>query len=138
MARNTSWRGVRFNFFASYRDALLACVVWPVAGLLTLFLVPAARGVWDRFRVNHLSFDGRMLRTEYSPTRMFAIFATGFVLIVGVLVLMIGMTMGVMVFTTAHATTWREHFIMPVVLTCFSQVFTLLFGTCAFSSSRCS
>ena len=46
-ARNTSWRGVRFNFFARYREAVLACVVCPVAGLLTLFL-SRRRGVWDR------------------------------------------------------------------------------------------
>jgi len=130
-ARNTSWRGVRFNFFASYREALFACVVWPVAGLLTLFLLPAARGVWDRFRVNHLSFGGRMFRAEYSPARMFTIFATGFVLIVGVLVVMIGATMGVMVFTTRMHDV-AQHFIVPVDPTSFSQVFTLLFGTCAF------
>jgi uncharacterized membrane protein YjgN (DUF898 family) len=130
-ARNTSWRGVRFNFFASYREAAMACVVWPAAGLATLFLIPAARGVWDRFRINHLSFDGRKLRTAYSSTRMFATFATGFVLIVGVLVLMIGVTMGVMVFTTRMHDV-AKHFIIPVDPTSFSQVFTLLFGTCAF------
>ena len=27
----------------TYREALIACVVWPVAGLLTLFLIPNAR-----------------------------------------------------------------------------------------------
>ncbi|MBL6937208.1 MAG: DUF898 domain-containing protein [Alphaproteobacteria bacterium] len=130
-ARNTSWRGVRFNFHARYREALFACVLLPLAGLLTLFLLPAARGAWDRFRVNHLSFDGRLFRVEYSPARMFAIFATGFVLIVGVLVAMIGATMGVLVFTTRMHDVAR-HVIIPVDPTSFTQVFTLLFGTCAF------
>lgn len=130
-ARKTSWRGVRFNFSASYRKAVFACVVWPLAGLLTLFLLPGARRVWDGFRVNHLSFDGRMFRTDYSPARMFAIFATGFVLIVGVLVAMIGATMGVMVFTTRMHDV-AKHFVVPVDPTSFSQVFSLLFGTCAF------
>jgi uncharacterized membrane protein YjgN (DUF898 family) len=130
-ARNTSWRGVRFNFFASYRAALFATVVWPVAGLLTLFFIPSARRTWDRFRINHLSFGGRMFRTEYSTARMFAIFATGFVLIVGVLVAMIGATMGVLVFTTRMHDV-AQHFIVPVDPSSFSQVFTLLFGTCAF------
>ena len=130
-ARNTSWRGVRFNFSASYRRAVFACVVWPLAGLLTLFLLPGARRVWDSFRVDHLSFDGRRFRTSYSPARMFAIFATGFVLIVGVLMAMIGATMGVLVFTTRMHDVAR-HFVIPVDPASFSQVFTVLFGTCAF------
>jgi uncharacterized membrane protein YjgN (DUF898 family) len=130
-ARNTSWRGVRFNLFATWREAVIACLVWPLAGALTLFLIPLARRAWDGLRIDHLSFDGRRFRTDYSQTRMFAIFATGFVLIVGVLVVMIGATMGVLLVTTRMHDMVKS-FIIPIDPSDFGQVFTLLFGTCAF------
>jgi len=43
-ARNTSYRNVRFNFTGRYFEALVAYVIWPLAGFATLFLlIPAAR-----------------------------------------------------------------------------------------------
>ncbi len=92
--------------------------------------MPHARRIYDRFRINHYSFDGRVFRTEYSAARMFSSYAVAFVLIVGVLVLMIGVTMAVLLVTTRMHDLAR-HFYIPIDPSNFGQVFALLFGTCA-------
>jgi uncharacterized membrane protein YjgN (DUF898 family) len=37
--RNTSYRGIRFNFHGTYRDALIAFIGWGLASLISLYLL---------------------------------------------------------------------------------------------------
>ncbi len=87
-ARNTSYRNVRFNFTGGYFEALVAYVIWPIAGFGTLFLLmPAARRARDYFWVNHHTFGGRPFRTEFSNKRIYVIYLFAFVLFVGIMVM---------------------------------------------------
>ncbi len=82
-ARNTSYRNVRFNFTGRYFEALVAYVVWPLAGFATLFLLmPAARRARDFFFTNNHTFGGRRFRTEFTPWEIYSIFLFGFFLFV--------------------------------------------------------
>ncbi len=86
-ARNTSHRNVRFNFTGDYFEALVAYVIWPLAGFGSLFLLmPAARRARDYFWVNHHTFGGRPFRTEFSNKRIYAIFFVGLLLFIGIIV----------------------------------------------------
>jgi uncharacterized membrane protein YjgN (DUF898 family) len=74
-ARNTSYRNVRFNFTGQYGEAIIAYVLWPILGFLTLgFLMPLARRVTDYYYVNHHTFGGRPFETEFSAWRIYRIF----------------------------------------------------------------
>ena len=85
-ARNTSHRNVRFNFTGEYFEALVAYVIWPLAGFGSLFLLmPAARRARDYFWVNHHTFGGRSFRTEFSNKRIYAIFLIGLLMFIGVI-----------------------------------------------------
>ena len=84
-ARNTSYRNVRFNFTGEYFEALVAYVIWPLAGFASFFLLmPAARRARDYFWVNHHTFGGRPFRTEFSNKRIYAIFLLGFALFIAI------------------------------------------------------
>jgi uncharacterized membrane protein YjgN (DUF898 family) len=74
-ARNTGYRNVRFNFVGRYFEALIAYVIWPIAGFATLgLLLPAARRARDYFFTNNQTFGGRSFRTEFSAGRIYAVF----------------------------------------------------------------
>jgi uncharacterized membrane protein YjgN (DUF898 family) len=77
-ARNTSYRNVRLNFTGKYFEALVAFVIWPLAGAATLFLLmPAARRARDFFFTNNHTFGGRRFRTEFTPWNIYAIYLFG-------------------------------------------------------------
>jgi uncharacterized membrane protein YjgN (DUF898 family) len=83
-ARNTSYRNVRFNFTATYWDAVKAYVLWPIAGFMTLFLlIPPAHRARDYFFINNHSFGGRYFETKIPLSRMYGIYLLGLLLFVG-------------------------------------------------------
>jgi len=82
-ARNTSYRNVRLNFTGRYFEALIAFVIWPIAGIATLFLLePAARRARDLFFTNHHTFGGRKFHTDFTPWNIYAIYLFGLLLFV--------------------------------------------------------
>ena len=82
-ARNTSYRNVRLNFTGKYFEALVAYVIWPLAGFATLFLLmPAARRARDFFFTNNHTFGGRRFHTEFTPWNIYSIFLFGLFLFV--------------------------------------------------------
>ncbi|MGA7674635.1 MAG: YjgN family protein [Rhizomicrobium sp.] len=82
-ARNTSYRNVRFNFVGKYFEALVAYVIWPLAGMSTLFLLmPAARRARDFYFTNHHTFGGRRFHTEFTPWNVYSIYLFAFFLLV--------------------------------------------------------
>ena len=82
-ARNTSYRNVRFNFVGKYFEALIAYVIWPLAGFSTLFLLtPAARRARDFYYINHHTFGGRRFHTDFTPWNIYSIYLFGFFLLV--------------------------------------------------------
>jgi uncharacterized membrane protein YjgN (DUF898 family) len=99
-ARNTSWRNVRFNFTATYFEAFIAYVVWSVAALALFPLIPYTRRIHDYFYINHHRFGGRGFQTEFSAARIYTIYLFGFIVIVGILVLGLGLAAGIMVAET--------------------------------------
>jgi uncharacterized membrane protein YjgN (DUF898 family) len=103
-ARNTSYRNVRLNFTGKYFEALVAFVVWPLAGLATLFLLmPAARRARDFFFTNNHTFGGRRFRTEFTPWNIYAIYLFGFLLFVTLIaVIAAGMWANVYVLAKGH------------------------------------
>jgi len=103
-ARNTSYRNVRFNFTGKYFEALIAFVIWPLAGVATLFLLmPAARRARDFFFTNHHTFGGRRFHTEFTPWNIYAIYLFGFLLFVTlVAVIAAGFWANVYILAKAH------------------------------------
>ena len=89
-ARNTSYRNVRFNFTATDIEALMAFVVWPIVGMVTLGLLwPLAQRQRDYFYINNHTFGGRYFETSFPAWRIYAIFGIaiglfGFFLAVGI------------------------------------------------------
>ncbi|WP_426417673.1 DUF898 family protein [Aestuariirhabdus sp. LZHN29] len=56
-ARNSAWRNIRFNFQASWFEALKAFILWPLAGSFTLgLLMPYALHKQKHFLLNNSSF----------------------------------------------------------------------------------
>jgi len=103
-ARNTSYRNVRFNFTGTYFEALIAYVIWPLAGFGSLFLLlPAARRARDYYWVNHHTFGGRPFRTDFSYMRIYAIHVLAILLFVGT----IGLAAGTMVMAMKY---WPHSF----------------------------
>ena len=75
-ARYTSYRNVRFNFTGRYFEAMIAYVIWPIAGFSTLgLLLPAARRARDYFYTNNHTYGGRPFRTEFSAGRVYGLVA---------------------------------------------------------------
>jgi len=80
-ARNTSYRNVRFNFTGRYFEAMVAYVLWPIAGFSTLgLLLPAARRARDFFYTNNHTYGGRPLKTAFTLGRIYLIFGIGLLL----------------------------------------------------------
>jgi len=59
----TSWRGLRFGFRATYRDAFIAELLWPLLGAITGGLL-LPYGIWkaSRFQVNSASYGAQPFR----------------------------------------------------------------------------
>jgi uncharacterized membrane protein YjgN (DUF898 family) len=123
-ARNTSWRNVRFDFHATYFEAFMAYVVWSVVGFAFFPLAPYTRRVHDYFYINHHRFGGRAFETAFSPMRIYAIYMSGFILIVAMLLGVLGLAAGVVVLTT------RLHAVLPIPVGAenFTTVVLVLFG----------
>jgi uncharacterized membrane protein YjgN (DUF898 family) len=83
-ARYTSYRNVRFNFVGRYFEAMVAYVIWPVAGFCTLgLLLPAARRARDYFFTNNHTYGGHPFETKFSAGRVYGLVAIaigGFIL----------------------------------------------------------
>lgn len=81
-ARNSSYRNVRFNFTGRYSQAFAAYVLWPVAAVLTLYLLwPRAHKARDYYYINHHTFGGRPFETEFSNWAIYGIYLLGFAIL---------------------------------------------------------
>ena len=90
-ARYTSYRNVRFNFTGRYFEAMIAYVLWPLAGFATLgLMMPAARRARDFFFTNNHTYGGRSFRTEFSVGRIYGVVAIG----LGVFILTAALAVG--------------------------------------------
>ena len=86
--RMTSWRGIRFNFVGTWAGALVAHIIWPILGVLTLTaLMPYALWKQVGYHVNNtrfgstpFSFTGRV-----GPFYAFFYGAVGLVFVAGIL-----------------------------------------------------
>lgn len=107
-ARNTSYRNVRFNFGATDIEALVAYVVWPIAGFCTLgLLMPAAQRARDYFFTNNHSYGGRYFETEFSAWRIYGIYGLAVLMFIGLavaFVMVLGSLASAMGFGQAKAT----------------------------------
>lgn len=93
-ARNTSYRNVRFNFIATDIEALMAYVVWPIVGFITLGLLwPLAQRQKDYFYINNHTYGRRYFETEYSAWKMYGIF----LLALGLMIVFFSVAVGVAV-----------------------------------------
>ncbi len=126
-ARNTSWRNVRFNFNATYFEAFIAYVVWSVAALAFFPLIPYTRRVHDYFYVNHHRFGGRGFETSFTAGRIYAIYMFGFIVIVGILVVVLGLAAGIMVAET-RLHDYTKYLTIPGVTLDYPVIVFSLFG----------
>jgi len=131
-ARNTSYRNVRFNFTGKYGEAVVAYVLWPILGFLTLgFLMPLARRVADYYYVNHHTFGGRPFETEFSAWHIYRIFLLAIGLGV-ILVLVLGGLLAAAIAAMPHGQTFdpnHPNAFMPLfflVLITFEVAFIVL------------
>lgn len=77
-ARNSSYRNVRFNFTGCYKTAFAVYVLWPIAAVLTFFvLLPRARKARDYYFINRHTFGGRPFETEFSNWAIYGIYLLG-------------------------------------------------------------
>lgn len=126
-ARNTSWRNVRFNFNATYFEAFIAYVVWSVAAVALFFLIPYTRRVHDYFYINHHRFGGRGFQTHFSAGRIYAIYLTGFVVIVGILAVLLGGTAAIVIIKT-RLHEYFDGISIPIIADNLQTIILLLFG----------
>ncbi|RRJ85066.1 YjgN family protein [Aestuariirhabdus litorea] len=90
-ARNSAWRNIRFNFNASWFEALKAFILWPLAGTLTLgILMPYVLNRQKHFLINHSSFGA----TPFAFSGLAGIWYRFFLRLIGV-VLVAGVLAGV-------------------------------------------
>jgi uncharacterized membrane protein YjgN (DUF898 family) len=125
-ARNTSWRNVRFNFRGKFFEAFMAYVVWSVVAISVFPLIPYTRRVHDYFYINHHTFGGRAFRTDFPAGRIYMIYLFGFIALVGLIVLIIGLSFGVVV-----AETRLHDFIARLHVPSIPLDYPLLFGVAA-------
>jgi len=84
-ARNTSYRGVRFNFRGSLGKAARAYILWPFLSALTLFTTwPLVHRVRDYFFINNHTFGGRPFYTEFSGWSIYRIYLIAFGILLAV------------------------------------------------------
>lgn len=74
-ARNTSWRGLRFDFHGSYRDAVRVFLGWGGLTVVTFGLaLPAFLRAIKRFQLDNLSYGGFRLHTDPPLGATYSIF----------------------------------------------------------------
>lgn len=78
-ARNTSYRNIRFNFAATYGDAFVAYIGWPLLAIITLGTTyPLARRARAQFNINHHSFGGKEFEVRIPGGAMYKIYLKAF------------------------------------------------------------
>jgi len=128
-ARNTSWRNVRFNFKGTFFEAFMAYVVWSVVAISVFPLIPYTRRVHDYFYINHHTFGGRPFKTDFAARRIYFIYLFGFIAIVGLIILVIGLSFGVVIAETRlHDFIARLH--IPAVPMDYTLLFAVAAGLC--------
>jgi uncharacterized membrane protein YjgN (DUF898 family) len=90
-ARNTSYRNIRFNFTATYGDAFVAYIGWPLLAVITLGTTyPLARRARTQFNINNHSFGGKKFDVQIPGGAMYKIYLKAFaMLLVCMIALMI-------------------------------------------------
>lgn len=83
-AINSAYRNVRFDFEASYADALMAMVVWPAVNLFTLFLLtPFAVLKTHRFIGNGARYGTARFGLDNTNREYYAFFGKGLLMGIG-------------------------------------------------------
>ena len=72
---NTAFRGVRFGFDGTYRDAFVAFILWPLAGFFTLgILMPMVLQRQARFLVDHARYGSQRFNSGFSAKDFYRIY----------------------------------------------------------------
>lgn len=110
-ARNTSWRGLHFDFHAEYRDAARVFLGWGGLTIVTLGLaLPAFLREVKRFQIDHLSYGGFHLHCNPPLGTTYAIFGRA------ILFTLAPVLLGAALVAAAGATDWgREQ--APIYIT---------------------
>lgn len=87
-AVNSAYRGIRFDFQGSYREACMALLVWPVVALLTLLLAaPLSLFKSQSFFVNNSFFGTTPFRLKARAAYYYVLFIRAIAVAVGFFVL---------------------------------------------------
>ncbi|TBW59611.1 DUF898 domain-containing protein [Marinobacter halodurans] len=83
-AINSAYRNVRFDFEASYADALMVMVAWPFLNLLALFLLtPFSVLKTHRFMGNGFRYGTTRFRFDSTNSEYYAFFGKGLLMAIG-------------------------------------------------------
>lgn len=84
---NTAFRGVRFGFDGTYREAFVAFVLWPLAGVFTLgILMPMTLQRQARFLVDHARYGTRRFNGDFSVKDFYRIYLIAMAGMLGIVV----------------------------------------------------
>jgi uncharacterized membrane protein YjgN (DUF898 family) len=74
-ARNSSYRNLRCDFHGTYWGALKAFVLWPIFGVITLFLAfPFAHRARDYYNINNHSYGPAAFRAKIAVGSLYTIY----------------------------------------------------------------
>jgi uncharacterized membrane protein YjgN (DUF898 family) len=97
-ARNTSWRGLRFDFHGNYPHAFITFIAYGLLTLVTLGLAfPLMFLRIKQFQINNLSFGGFEFNTRMTAKDFYSIFLVGILISVGcvVAIVVLGIVLGI-------------------------------------------
>ncbi len=93
-ARMTSFRGIRFNFEASYGEAFQIVLLWPLLIIVTFgLIIPLIKHKYYEFVINHSSMGTTPFRYNGKISEMFIIYLIAMAIAAGIstAMMMIGM-----------------------------------------------
>lgn len=92
-ARNSSYRNIRFNFTATYGEAFVAYIGWPLLAVITLGTTyPLARRARTQFHINNHSFGGKEFDVEIPGRAMYKIYFKALLILLACMVAILFVT----------------------------------------------
>jgi uncharacterized membrane protein YjgN (DUF898 family) len=119
-ARNSSYRTIRFNFTATYGDAFVAYIGWPLLAAITLGTTyPLARRARTHFHINNHTFGGKPFDVAIPGRAMYKIYFKALLMMFGFIAVIVFITafLAGMAMTIAESDKAADHPLVAVPTT---------------------